>query len=113
MFFLTTSRRSSRIKKCIKIEEQPTFQRIEKKSLHFISAGKMQPNPRKKNELFPAGEDAFYTAKTSLGVSDGIGMWAETHKIDAGEYSRALVKFVKEFFDKYPSNRNPVDAMVK
>ena len=52
-----------------------------------------------------ATEDACFTIDKALGVSDGVGGWAE-YGIDPGEFSRSLMKECKSSFLKYFNGEN-------
>jgi hypothetical protein len=52
------------------------------------SQASMLPHPDKKKT---GGEDAYFVHKYAVGVSDGVGGWAETG-VNPALFSRALVK---------------------
>lgn len=59
-------------------------------------AASMRPEASKARGKFPLGEDAYFLLRGSaLGVADGVGSWAE-QGVDAGEYSRALMRVARE-----------------
>mmetsp|Transcript_3643 Transcript_3643/g.6375 ORF Transcript_3643/g.6375 Transcript_3643/m.6375 type:complete len:390 (+) Transcript_3643:323-1492(+) len=60
---------------------------VHKPALRLFAAASSLPHPGKKND----GEDAYFVTEcgSSLGVSDGVGGWAEIG-VDAGMYSREL-----------------------
>ena len=82
-------RRSSRSSRKTKL----SLKRGSKSQLAFQMAACAMADPRKGRK---GGEDAYFisTKRNACGVADGVGAWIE-HGIDAGEYSRALVKYLK------------------
>jgi len=74
-------------------------------------AGRLVPDFGKANTPYAAGEDAFFiTPGRAFGVADGVGWWSLKH-VDAGKYSRALMKAARDHFALDASRVDPVAAM--
>nr|CCA25952.1 hypothetical protein SELMODRAFT_79882 [Albugo laibachii Nc14] len=58
----------------------------------------MIPHPQKQAT---GGEDAHFLSDIMVGVADGVGGWARKG-IDAGEYSRSLMKMVQKTIVSIP-----------
>eukprot|EP00516_Mucochytrium_quahogii_P003190 CAMPEP_0203748582 /NCGR_PEP_ID=MMETSP0098-20131031/3428_1 /ASSEMBLY_ACC=CAM_ASM_000208 /TAXON_ID=96639 /ORGANISM=" , Strain NY0313808BC1" /LENGTH=340 /DNA_ID=CAMNT_0050637369 /DNA_START=289 /DNA_END=1309 /DNA_ORIENTATION=+ len=76
-------------------------------SMRFYAAGSKIPHPGKSGE----GEDSHYITECgmSLGVSDGVGGWAEIG-VDAGEYARELTESAVQYVAD-TGDTNPLEIM--
>eukprot|EP01066_Platyproteum_vivax_P009468 Platyproteum_vivax@DN4170_c0_g1_i1.p1 len=74
----------------------------------FDSAKCVIPHPYK--EHF-GGEDAAFCTDRALGVADGVGSW-ESVGIDAGLYSKELLRRVEEIYTHGLNNKEPLPARV-
>ncbi|CAI2371081.1 unnamed protein product [Moneuplotes crassus] len=72
----------------------------------FRSGSTIIPHPEK---AYKGGEDALIVKDRLIAVADGVGGWA-SEGVDPGLYSKQLVKFIGEEFDKNP-NATPKEIL--
>jgi protein phosphatase PTC7 len=66
------------------------------------------PHPDKVEK---GGEDAVLVKDRLIAVADGVGGWSDIG-VDAGKYSKQLIKLVGEIYDKNP-NATPKEILLK
>jgi protein phosphatase PTC7 len=66
------------------------------------------PHPDKVEK---GGEDAILVKRRLIAVADGVGGWIRLG-VDAGEYSRELMRLIGEIYDKNP-NATPKEILLE
>ena len=72
----------------------------------LLTGATVSPHPEK---AYKGGEDAFGFRARMITVADGVGGWAD-EGVDVAKYSKQLMKFICESYDKN-SSRSPKEIL--